>query len=139
MLFADLEHDVLDLVAHHLGLHRGIGVGGGAAVGAVLGGVVGAVVNGKQYYRDTRGYVYRLVLTHESEGKLALDWDAKINDDYVFATVPKALEDKESDLFKIAKQLGEALGTPPADGGKVAESDSILDKFKEVIDIITKN
>ena len=36
----------------------GIGVGGGAAVGAVLGGVVGAVVNGKQYYRDTRGYCY---------------------------------------------------------------------------------
>ena len=36
----------------------GIGVGGGAALGAVLGGVVGAVVNGKQYYRDTRGYCY---------------------------------------------------------------------------------
>jgi hypothetical protein len=87
--------------------------------------------------RDTRGYVYRLVLTHETEGKLAMDWDAKINDDYVFATIPKGMEDKESDLFKFAKQLGEALGTPPADG-KVAQSDSILDKFKDVIEIITK-
>jgi hypothetical protein len=88
--------------------------------------------------RDTRGYVYRLVLTHESEGKLALDWDAKINDDYVFATLPKALEDKESDLFKVAKQVGEIIASTPSDG-KVAASDSILDKFKEVIDIITKN
>ena len=26
--------------------------------GAVLGGVLGAVVNGRQYYRDTRGYCY---------------------------------------------------------------------------------
>jgi hypothetical protein len=31
---------------------------GGAVAGAVLGGVLGAVVNGKQYYRDTRGYCY---------------------------------------------------------------------------------
>ncbi len=30
----------------------------GAVAGAVLGGVLGAVVNGKQYYRDTRGYCY---------------------------------------------------------------------------------
>ena len=30
----------------------------GAVAGAVLGGVLGAVVNGRQYYRDTRGYCY---------------------------------------------------------------------------------
>jgi hypothetical protein len=30
----------------------------GAIAGAVLGGVLGAVVNGRQYYRDTRGYCY---------------------------------------------------------------------------------
>ncbi|HEY0164427.1 MAG TPA: hypothetical protein VGB39_03540, partial [Sphingomicrobium sp.] len=30
----------------------------GAIAGAVLGGVVGAVRNGRQYYRDTRGYCY---------------------------------------------------------------------------------
>ncbi|HEX5111523.1 MAG TPA: hypothetical protein VFV79_01660, partial [Saprospiraceae bacterium] len=87
--------------------------------------------------RDQRGYVYRLILTHETEGKLVLDWDAKVNDDYVFASIPKGLEDKESDLFKVAKQIGEAIGSASTDG-KVAESDTILDKFKEVIDIITK-
>ena len=30
----------------------------GAIAGAILGGVLGAVINGKQYYRDTRGYCY---------------------------------------------------------------------------------
>ena len=30
----------------------------GAIAGAVLGGVLGAVINGRQYYRDTRGYCY---------------------------------------------------------------------------------
>ncbi len=30
----------------------------GAIAGALLGGVLGAVVNGRQYYRDTRGYCY---------------------------------------------------------------------------------
>ena len=30
----------------------------GAIAGAVLGGVLGAVRNGRQYYRDTRGYCY---------------------------------------------------------------------------------
>ncbi|MBK8503356.1 MAG: hypothetical protein IPL46_14735 [Saprospiraceae bacterium] len=87
--------------------------------------------------RDTRGYVYRMVLTHEKEGKLALDWDSKINDDYVFATIPEALENKESDFFRVAKQLGELIPVVQSDG-KVSKADTILDKFKEVIDIIAK-
>jgi uncharacterized protein YcfJ len=36
----------------------GVSAGTGAIAGAVLGGVLGAVVNGRQYYRDTRGYCY---------------------------------------------------------------------------------
>jgi hypothetical protein len=36
----------------------GVSPGAGAIAGAVLGGVIGASVNGKQYYRDTRGYCY---------------------------------------------------------------------------------
>ena len=36
----------------------GIRPGTGALAGAVLGGVLGAMVNGRQYYRDTRGYCY---------------------------------------------------------------------------------
>jgi uncharacterized protein YcfJ len=36
----------------------GIGTGAGAFVGGALGATVGAIVNGRQYYRDTRGYCY---------------------------------------------------------------------------------
>ena len=36
----------------------GAKAGHGAIAGAVLGGVLGATVNGRQYYRDTRGYCY---------------------------------------------------------------------------------
>jgi hypothetical protein len=41
-----------------VGHATGIGTAGGAIAGAVLGGVLGASVNGRQYYRDTRGYCY---------------------------------------------------------------------------------
>jgi hypothetical protein len=36
----------------------GVSAGTGAIAGAVLGGVLGATVNGRQMYRDTRGYCY---------------------------------------------------------------------------------
>jgi hypothetical protein len=36
----------------------GIKPGTGAVAGAILGGVLGATINGRQYYRDTRGYCY---------------------------------------------------------------------------------
>ena len=35
-----------------------VGAATGAVAGAVLGGVLGATINGRQYYRDTRGYCY---------------------------------------------------------------------------------
>ncbi len=36
----------------------GVSTVGGAVAGGVAGAVIGAVVNGRQYYRDTRGYCY---------------------------------------------------------------------------------
>jgi hypothetical protein len=36
----------------------GVNTTTGAVAGAVLGGVLGATINGRQYYRDTRGYCY---------------------------------------------------------------------------------
>ena len=41
-----------------VGKVTGVGVVPGAVAGAVLGGVIGATINGRQYYRDTRGYCY---------------------------------------------------------------------------------
>ena len=44
--------------------------------------------------RNTSGYAYRIIYNHKEEGKLATDWDAKINDDYVYATIPEQFRDK---------------------------------------------
>lgn len=84
--------------------------------------------------RETRGYAYRLILTHEKEGKLALPWESKINDDYVFATIPDQLQDKSSDLFKRAIEMGKTIINPTE--GKVEKTNSILDQFKEIFDTL---
>src|SRR5215471_4909782 len=40
---------------------------------------------------NAHGYVYRLVINHEKEGKLVLPWSAKVGDDYVYAAIPDDL------------------------------------------------
>ena len=80
--------------------------------------------------RDTRGYVYRLILTPKTGDKLVLPWQANINDDYVFATIPDELRDKESELFKSAIELGKTILAPK--DGEVNKAASILDSFKEI-------
>ncbi len=45
----------------------------GAVAGAVLGGVLGAVINGRQYYRDTRGYCYYV----DAQGRPVYDYNAR--------------------------------------------------------------
>ena len=45
----------------------------GAIAGAVLGGVVGAVRNGRQYYRDTRGYCYYV----DQSGRPVYDYNTR--------------------------------------------------------------
>jgi hypothetical protein len=84
---------------------------------------------------NTRGYAYRLVFNHKEEGKLALDWDAKVNDDYVYVTVPDAFKDKTSDAFKKAIEIGKVIAESP--DGKVNETSKVLDKFKDVLGIAT--
>jgi hypothetical protein len=81
--------------------------------------------------RDTRGYVYRLIFNHKTEGKLALPWSVKLNDYYVYAVVPNELSDKTSEVFIKAADLAKTIVAPGADG-KVT-TDKILDQFKEVL------
>lgn len=84
--------------------------------------------------RSTRGYVYRIILTHETEGKLLLDWSPSINDDDVFLSVPAALSDKNSQLFREAVSRGRnAIATD----GRVDAVNRILERFKDIINIIT--
>ncbi|WP_156133077.1 hypothetical protein [Lacinutrix sp. Hel_I_90] len=75
--------------------------------------------------RNTKGYAYRLIYTHKKEGKLAMPWETKINDNYIYASVPEEFQDNESELFKEAKVAGtEILETVKK---------SVLDKFKDLI------
>jgi hypothetical protein len=96
-----------------------------------------ALVN-KTIYTDknTRGYVYRLILNHTTEGKLVLPWSAKTNDNYVFATIPADLKDKASPIFQKAQELGQVIQTTI--DGKVPDAGKILDTFKEIFDVIKK-
>jgi hypothetical protein len=84
--------------------------------------------------RNTRGYVYRLVFNHTKEGKLALPWSVKINDNYVYAVIPDELKDKSSAIFTTAVENAKTIIAPGADG-KV-KIDKILDSFKEVLGVI---
>ena len=75
--------------------------------------------------RDARGYVYRLVINHEREGKLVLPWSAKVGDDYVYASIPEELLKQGSPLLEAAKEAGKVAG----DSAK----EKVLDKFKDVL------
>lgn len=77
--------------------------------------------------RDTQGYAYRLIFTHKTEGKLALPWETKINDDYIYASIPEELRDSESELFKEAKETGKNI--------LESAKDKVLDKFKDILKV----
>jgi hypothetical protein len=78
--------------------------------------------------KNTRGYVYRLIFNHKTEGKLALEWTPQINDNYIYASIPGELLNKESAVFRTAKEAGsEMLDT---------SREKVLDKFKDIFDKI---
>ncbi|MGQ0738321.1 MAG: hypothetical protein ACT4OJ_04610 [Bacteroidota bacterium] len=93
----------------------------------------GQALAGKMLFmdRDTRGYVYRLIFNHITEGKLALPWSVKINDNYVYAVIPDELNNKTSALFINAAETAKTIVPAGADG-KVM-TDKVLDQFKEVL------
>ncbi|XLS29590.1 hypothetical protein ACJD0Z_01935 [Flavobacteriaceae bacterium M23B6Z8] len=86
--------------------------------------------------RDSKGYAYRLVLTHKEKGKMALDWDSKINDDYIYASIPQELRDDDPDYLDKIIKAGEVILNPGADG-KVSKAGEILEKFKDVVKVVT--
>ncbi len=82
--------------------------------------------------RGAKGYAYRLVVNHKTEGKLILPWSAKVGDDYVYASIPEELVAKEDNPLKAtAKELGKAM----LDSAK----EKVLDKFKELLGVGSKN
>ncbi len=88
--------------------------------------------------RNTQGYAYQLIFTHKEKGKMALGWDDKINDDYVYASIPQELKDDDPDYIDKIIKAGEAILKPSADG-KVSKVAGILEKFKDVIGVVKSN
>ncbi len=79
--------------------------------------------------KDMKGFAYRIIYDHKEAGKLATEWEAKLGAvDYLYATIPEAYQDKNSDMFKKAKELGSVLTPASSTEGKVV--DIVLDAFK---------
>lgn len=79
--------------------------------------------------RDARGYAYRLVVDHKTEGKLATPWSAKVGDDYVFAAIPK-------DVLEEPTLKAEAIQA--AKGAVTSAKDKVLDRFAELVGRATR-
>ena len=70
--------------------------------------------------RDTKGYAYRLILNHKQKGKFATAWEPKVNDDYIYATIPEDLFE-EPEYKRAADEITESA------------SEKVLDKFRDLI------
>jgi hypothetical protein len=85
--------------------------------------------------QDVPGYAYRLILTHKEKGKVALDWETKINDDYVYANIPQQIKDNDmkfwDNLLKVTGIIAE-----PAGDGTVKPENRILNKFMDVLKVL---
>lgn len=88
--------------------------------------------------RDVRGYAYRMIFYHKTEGKLALDWSPKVSgsgtESYEFAVIPEELKDKTSAVFTKAVEVAKNIITPGPDGKVTA--DKVLDGFKDILGAI---
>lgn len=74
--------------------------------------------------RDSKGYAYRLVVDHKSDGKLATAWSAKVADDYIYAAIPKDMLE-QPDLKAVAKTMAMDATT--------SAKDKVLAKFTELL------
>lgn len=73
---------------------------------------------------DAKGYAYRIILNHKSNGKLVLPWSAKVEDDYVYVNIPEDLQNQESEIFQEAKLAGENIVRDAVD--------NVLEQFNEL-------
>lgn len=74
--------------------------------------------------RDARGYVYRLVVDHKTDGKMATPWSAKMGDDYIYASIP-------SDMLTVPALKSEAQEA--ARSVVTSAKDKVLSKFQELV------
>lgn len=86
--------------------------------------------------KDTRGYAYRIILNHKDKGKIAFNFDPKINDDYVYINIPKEIKEENLDFWDKVRKAADSI-IPPNTDGTVRPEHQILDKFLDVIKIFT--
>lgn len=85
--------------------------------------------------RDRTGYAYRIILTHEEHGKMATDWQAKITDDYVFATLPEHWDDDRF-INKLIQAAREFAPKSDQNAEITSSAERILDKVLKAAEII---
>lgn len=79
--------------------------------------------------RDQNGYAYRLIVYRKSGDRIATEWDAKNNDNYVYAAVP-------SDILQNPDLLEQAKSAASDAAGQAVESaaNAALEKFRGVLE-----
>jgi hypothetical protein len=73
--------------------------------------------------RGTKGFAYRLIVHHKTEGRMVLPWQARIGERYVYATLPEEVltaGNPRAQAIEAAKKLGKA------------GSEKVLDQFQEL-------
>jgi hypothetical protein len=73
--------------------------------------------------RGTRGFAYRLIVHHKTEGRMVLPWQTRIGERYVYATLPEEIlvaGNPREEAKAAAKKLGQ-MG-----------AEKVLDKFQEL-------
>jgi hypothetical protein len=58
--------------------------------------------------RESKGYVYRLVVNHKTDGKLVLKWSEPMTDNYIYAKIPDEVL-KDATAKNEAKEAGKAI------------------------------
>ncbi|HYJ33036.1 MAG TPA: hypothetical protein VE326_07415 [Candidatus Binatia bacterium] len=74
--------------------------------------------------RDSKGYAYRLIVDHKTDGKMATAWSAKVADDYIYAAIPKDMLE-QPDLKAVAKTMALDATT--------SAKEKVLAKFTELL------
>lgn len=74
--------------------------------------------------RDSKGYAYRLIVDHKTDGKMATAWSAKVADDYIYAAIPKEMLE-QPDLKAVAKTMALDATT--------SAKEKVLAKFTELL------
>jgi len=79
--------------------------------------------------KDQNGYVYRLIVYRKTGDRIATDWSAKVNGNYVYAAVPTDLL-QDPDLLEQAEDAARDVAGQALESAK----DEVLERFRNVLE-----